>query len=95
MKATHIWDTPRGKPECVIVESQPTETGPHVMVIELTESIKGDQYMKKGQRKVTTSQWVKPIIAALLILSLSSCVVGKLKYSYGGRTWVTTLTAFE
>jgi len=38
---------------------------------------------------------VKTIIALILILSLSSCVVGRWTYTYQGRTWVTTLTAFE
>ena len=38
---------------------------------------------------------MKAILALLLILSLSACVVGRWTYSYQGRTWVTTLTAFE
>ena len=36
---------------------------------------------------------MKAIIALLLILSLSSCVVGRWTYTYRGIVYVTTLTA--
>ncbi len=61
MSEKYYWDTNRGQPRCIVIERQPTSNGPDMVIIELTESIDGDQFMQAGQRKVTSGEYVKAV----------------------------------
>lgn len=56
-----VWETPRGSVACNVIEKQKADDGQVVMVIELTDSIEGDQFMQAGQRKITTDKYVKEL----------------------------------